>query len=169
MVDPFWCKKIDSKIKQGTSWWETVFWVGFLLGLVIFVLSCFLICDTVVVGSIGVVRCGVWCHRRVDPGGGHGNKFKLLDITKEWSMNWKTISKWFYTLLNCFIFEVDSWDTAESCWRNRPWKRRSIYAWGFASWYELGDGDRICFGIWTYRNRYPDWIRNKSSWGGSLK
>ena len=71
------------KIKQGTSWWETVFLVGSMVGFLNDVLTLFWLCG----GSFYFIfnSCGgVQSAEGVcDPGGGGGNKFELLDITEE--------------------------------------------------------------------------------------
>jgi hypothetical protein len=71
------------KIKQGTSWWETVFLGGSMVEFVNNV-------STFVLALGPVFRChfepdgGAWSADDArDPGGGGGNKFELLDITEE--------------------------------------------------------------------------------------
>lgn len=71
------------KIKQGTSWWETVFLggseVGFAKDVLSFVFACSKSFDVISKPYGGDLSAEGAC----DPGGGGGNKFKLLDITEE--------------------------------------------------------------------------------------
>ena len=71
------------KIKQGTSWRGSVFLGGSKVRFVKDVLTWFWFCD----GSFDVISKPYGGARSAegayDPEGGHGNKFKLLDITEE--------------------------------------------------------------------------------------
>ena len=75
--------KIDSKIKQGTSWWETVFLGGSEVGLSNNVLTRFLYCGESYDVILSPYGGGQSAADVCGSGGGSGNKFGLLDITEE--------------------------------------------------------------------------------------
>lgn len=102
-------------------------------------------------GSFGVIASARWgaqsAEGACDPGGGGGNKFELLDITEEWSMNWKYNQQMILYLVKLFYF----WGW--SLGHGGVWLAKSAME---APWY-------LCLGICQLRgNSFQQIIKGES-------